>query len=216
MLRGLINSLVPRSVTIHRLRRNDARTVLLTFDDGPHRTVTPAVLDRLESHDARAVFFVIGKFAEQSADLLDEIVRRGHLLGNHSYTHSEEWFAPNKPPPFKTFRDDVGRCQKLLDSYLHDRPRLFRPPGGRLTASSILTAKVEKLRCVTWSKEVKDWSFRRPEEGRVGGEILSDIVESRDIVLLHDDNPIVLDLLDVLLPNLSSKNYDLRSGIDYV
>lgn len=216
MLHGLMNSLMPRSVAIRRLRRNDSRRVLLTFDDGPHRTVTPAVLDRLQSYDARAVFFVVGKFAEQSTDLLDEIVRRGHLLGNHTYTHSEQWFAPHKSPPFKTFRSDVGRCQKLLDSYLEDRPRLYRPPGGRLTPSTVLTAKAERLRCVTWSKEVMDWSFRRPEEGRLGGEKLSQIVESGDIVLLHDDNPIVLDLLDVLLPNLSSQDYDLQSGIDYV
>src|SRR3954465_7317534 len=61
--------------------------VAITFDDGPDRAHTPALLELLERGGHRATFFVIGKRAEAAPELLGEIVRRGHALGNHSYEH---------------------------------------------------------------------------------------------------------------------------------
>jgi peptidoglycan/xylan/chitin deacetylase (PgdA/CDA1 family) len=214
--RKAVSAMLPRRLATRRLRRGATRAVLLTFDDGPHETVTPAVLDRLEAHQARAVFFVIGKFAEQSRALLREITGRGHLLGNHSYTHSESYFAPNRPPPLTRFRADVGRCQAILDPLVGAGPRLFRPPGGRLTISTMLTAQLLGLQCVVWSREVSDWSFRSADQGRLGGEQLLQGIQPADIVLLHDNNPPLLPLLDVLLPGLKSRGLDLFSGPRYL
>ena len=190
--------------------------MLLTFDDGPHETITPAVLDRLEAYKARAVFFVIGHRAEQCPRLLRDIAARGHVLGNHSYTHSATYFAPNKPPPLGPFRADVARCQSLLDPLMRDGPRLFRPPGGRLTISTMLTAQLLGLQCITWSQDVSDWKFRSDDQGRAGGAQLLREIQPADIVLLHDDNPSLLPLLDVLLPGLASRGLDLSAGARYL
>jgi peptidoglycan/xylan/chitin deacetylase (PgdA/CDA1 family) len=214
--REIIGALLPRRLATRRLLRAETGTVLLTFDDGPHETVTPAVLDRLKEYQARAVFFVIGEFAERSGPLLREITGQGHLLGNHSYTHSESYFAPNKPPPLKRFRADVGQCQAILDPLVGAGPRLFRPPGGRLTISTMLTAQLLGLQCVVWSREVADWSFRSADQGRTGGEQLLKRIQPSDIVLLHDNNPPLLPLLDVLLPGLKSRGLDLFSGPRYL
>jgi peptidoglycan/xylan/chitin deacetylase (PgdA/CDA1 family) len=215
-VRSVVGAAIPRRLATRRLRPSAASSVLLTFDDGPHETITPAVLDRLEAYKARAVFFVIGHRAEQSPRLLRDIAARGHVLGNHSYTHSPTYFAPNRPPPLGPFRADVARCQSLIDPVMRDGPRLFRPPGGRLTISTMLTAQLLGLQCIVWSREVSDWRFRSDDQGRAGGAQLVREIQPADIVLLHDDNPSVLPLLDVLLPELASRGLDLSAGARYL
>lgn len=214
--RSVIAKAIPRRIAIRRLRPAATPTVLLTFDDGPDEAVTPAVLDRLDAHQARGVFFVIGHRAEQCPWLLREIAARGHVLGNHSYTHADSFFEPHSPPRLRPFRADVSRCQAILDSVTRDGPRLFRPPGGRLTISTVLTPQLLGLRCTVWSREVSDWAFRTENEGRAGGAQLVRDIRAADIVLLHDDNPSLLALLDVLLPGLRSRGLDLAAGPRYL
>ncbi|HYN08996.1 MAG TPA: polysaccharide deacetylase family protein [Vicinamibacterales bacterium] len=217
-MRSTVGAAIPRRLATRRLRAGAVSTssVLLTFDDGPSETVTPAVLDRLETHNARAVFFIIGNRAERCLGLLREISARGHLLGNHSYTHADTYFEPHKPPPLGPFRADVARCQAMLDPVIGRGPRLYRPPGGRLTVSTMLTAQLLRLQCIVWSREVSDWSFRRDDEARAGASRLVREIQPGDIVLLHDDNPRLLTLLDVLLPGLASRGLDLSSGARYL
>jgi peptidoglycan-N-acetylglucosamine deacetylase len=214
-MRSAVGAAIPRRLAARRLRAAAAATssVLLTFDDGPSETVTPAVLDRLDAYKARAVFFIIGHRAEHCPELLREIAARGHLLGNHSYTHADTYFEPHKPPPLRPFRADVERCQAMLEPMIGDGPRLYRPPGGRLTVSTMLTAQLLGLQCIVWSREVSDWSFRRDDQARAGGSALVRDIQSGDIVLLHDDNPCLLALLDVLLPGLAARGLDLASGV---
>ena len=70
-----------------RLDRKAGNSVLLTFDDGPHPEVTPAVLDLLKQYDARAVFFVVGNRIPLAPWVLRQILDGGHQIGNHTYYH---------------------------------------------------------------------------------------------------------------------------------
>ena len=65
--------------------------IFLTFDDGPRPEVTPWVLDMLDKYNAKATFFCIGKNVELFPELFEEIKRRGHAVGNHSYSHVKGW-----------------------------------------------------------------------------------------------------------------------------
>jgi peptidoglycan/xylan/chitin deacetylase (PgdA/CDA1 family) len=191
------------------------RSVLLTFDDGPHSAVTPAVLERLQRHGATAVFFVIGRRVKRAAHVLPQIRAGGHLIGNHSYLHRARFVLADAPAPrFWEYYRDLRRCQAVVDKCAGLRPRLFRPPGGRLTPVTLLVPKLLGLRCVTWSREAGDWRFRTAQEARAGAAVLAATVEPGDVVLLHDDNPCVLDLLDELLPALVARHFNLTSAID--
>jgi len=214
--RSAIGAAIPRWFVVRRLRRDATSTVLLTFDDGPDETVTPGVLDRLDAHQARAVFFIIGHRAEQCPQLLREIAARGHVLGNHTYSHSDTYFAPHRPPPLREVRADVVHCQAILEPIVRDGPRLFRPPGGRLTVSTMLTPKLLGMDCIIWSKRLDDWTFQCDDDGRDGGAQLVREIRPADIVLLHDDHSPLLALLDVLLPGLRSRGLDLSSGVRYL
>jgi peptidoglycan/xylan/chitin deacetylase (PgdA/CDA1 family) len=214
-LRSRVKSLIPRSVAIQRLRWSPQPTILLTFDDGPHPEVTPRVLDRLERHGARAVFFVIGRRARRAPHVLEQIRSAGHLIGNHSHLHRDGYVLTTAAQTsWVGYYKDCGRCQSIVARTAGVSPRLFRPPGGRLTAATLVTPRLLGMRSVLWTREVADWAFRRSDEAEAGASRLLRTIAPQDIVLLHDDNRHVLELLDRILPALQDRGFDLASGVD--
>lgn len=99
--------------------RGSGRKVYLTFDDGPIPEVTPWVLDTLEEYGIHATFFCVGDNVERHPELLDEIRRRGHMVGNHTMNHMQSLHASNL-----TYLRNVVQANRLIGS------RLFRPPHG--------------------------------------------------------------------------------------
>jgi peptidoglycan/xylan/chitin deacetylase (PgdA/CDA1 family) len=212
--RAYAKGLIPRALAIRRLRRSQTPTVLLTFDDGPHPDVTPAVLDRLAAYDARAVFFLVGRRVRRAGAIVDRIHKAGHSIGNHTHLHRSAYVEDVSFSRLVPYYRDCRWCQRSIEDAAGVRPTLFRPPGGRLTPASMLVPKILGLRCVTWSLHVDDWAFRTVDEAHAGAAELLGRVTPGDIVLLHDNNPRQLDLLDLLLPGLKSHGYDLARGVD--
>ncbi|RYZ23074.1 MAG: polysaccharide deacetylase family protein [Chitinophagaceae bacterium] len=95
--------------------------VYLTFDDGPHPTITPWVLDQLKAHNAKATFFCIGKNVVAHPEVLNRISTEGHAIGNHTHNHLNGW---------KT--DAAAYLENVRAAALHIPAALFRPPYGRI------------------------------------------------------------------------------------
>jgi cellulose synthase/poly-beta-1,6-N-acetylglucosamine synthase-like glycosyltransferase/peptidoglycan/xylan/chitin deacetylase (PgdA/CDA1 family) len=100
-----------------------AHKVALTFDDGPDGAWTPQILDTLRSRNAHATFFVIGQNVEAHIPLMRRIVREGHLVGNHTFTHPNLALTSN----FVT-KLELDATQRLLEAVLNRRSFFFRPP----------------------------------------------------------------------------------------
>src|SRR5262249_23719318 len=117
----------PSSQVFGRTRRRikGDRALALTFDDGPNPATTPALLDLLDRYDARATFFLIGRYVRACPDLAAEIARRGHLLGNHTDTHPNLlWLSTSQ------IFDEFARCALSILRATGQRPTLMRPPYG--------------------------------------------------------------------------------------
>src|ERR1035437_7873290 len=101
----------------------------LTYDDGPNDPHTLRLLDVLAKHDVHATFFLIGRYVQQRPEIVRQIIKAGHILGNHTFTH-----------PLLTFkrtaeiRQELTRCRSALQDALGDHSQLisnlFRPPFG--------------------------------------------------------------------------------------
>lgn len=151
----------------------------LTFDDGPDPRSTPQVLDLLDRRGDRATFFCIGRRVARHPDLAREILRRGHRLGNHTFSHPNT-FA------FRLWRglmDEVARAQDTIEDVTGSRPQYFRPPAGMRNPILEAVLARENLLLVNWSRRaydavVRDSAFivRRLASGARAGAIL----------LLHD------------------------------
>jgi peptidoglycan/xylan/chitin deacetylase (PgdA/CDA1 family) len=200
--------IIPQRLLIQRLNSDASNCVLLTFDDGPHPEVTPEVLKRLEKYEARAIFFIPGRRIERAPHLLKLIQEQGHLIGNHTYIHSNR-----NQPWFLAYWRDLLQCQSLIEENTGKRPRLFRPSGGKITPAALIVPWVMGLKTMIWSLDVSDWKCRKPEEAHRCGEDLCQQLVPGDIVLLHDDNPNVLIILDHILPFMKSNNFDVASAV---
>ena len=182
----------------------DKKRVLLTFDDGPHPEFTPHILDILDQYQAKAIFFVIGNNAEKYPDLLKEIHRRGHIIGNHSYTHDTlfDLFSTKK------MITDVEKSSTLLAGIIGEKPILFRPPFGitnprvnRLVKQTGLASVGWSFRSYDTSKQTNKQIFKRLQQTIKGG----------DIILFHDNLQRTSSLLELVLPWLNN-NYNLKEN----
>jgi peptidoglycan/xylan/chitin deacetylase (PgdA/CDA1 family) len=99
------------------------RAVALTFDDGPNEPHTTRLLDVLAEKQVRATFFQVGRCAERFPEVTRRLVREGHVLGNHSYSHSLLAYLTD---PRQVA--EVGRAEQVLSEIAGVRPALYRPP----------------------------------------------------------------------------------------
>ncbi|UOV02223.1 polysaccharide deacetylase family protein [Pseudoxanthomonas mexicana] len=181
-----------------------ARSLYLTFDDGPHPDHTPALLDLLAEHDAKASFFLVGREVERHDALARRIASEGHTLGNHSYSH----------PRFEALTldeqlEEIERTQRLLTGIDGRSRHAFRPPRGVLTGAMLASLVRRRHRIDYWSYDSLDYS-RRPVP-----ELLETIQRhpprGGDIILMHDDSEHSLTLLRALIPAWIAQGFSLRA-----
>ena len=186
---------------------SSAGRLALTFDDGPHPVHTRAVLDLLDARGHRATFFVIGTRGARHPELLAEIVRRGHALGNHSHAHSWATAALS----VRRLVADLQRAQATLRAAGSD-PRWFRPPIGIVSPLVSAATRRAGLRIVGWTASARDGvathparALRRLLRGLRPGAILA----LHDAAEHGDREPVALRVLPRLLDELDNRK--LRS-----
>ena len=201
-IKAMLKTFVPSFIAEYKTKQDG---VLLTFDDGPHPVITPKILNFLDQHCLKAVFFIVGREAEKYPELVERIVREGHCLGNHSFCHK----TPKKLG-YQHYSGDLLRCQRILNKYSEGEPTLFRPPEGRLTFASWLAIKCHGMRAILWSVESGEWGhFSHQTADEMYERLLKDI-KHHDVILMHDNNEKVVTLVQRLLPALLAK------GINFV
>lgn len=176
--------------------------VLLTFDDGPKNkdTLVP-ILDTLDKHKAKAIFFVNGYRVKQNPDLLKLIHERKQVIGNHSWDHIDL----KKEPPEK-IDQQVGDVQAKVKELTGEAPRFFRPPNGSGNDHLREKVKQEHMLYMTWSNGSLDWDTKtsnKPQE--VIDNVLKQLRPGSNI-LMHE-LPWTAEALDKLLTELEGKGY---------
>lgn len=180
------------------------KCVALTFDDGPHPTLTDEILDILDEYGVKATFFAIGKNASENPGPVRRAIEAGHEIGNHTYSHlllgkcSEEAYLA-----------DVEKAEKLFEEEFSYRPRLFRPPGGRFAAETVekLCSKGYKYVLWAWRLDTRDWAC--PSVNDVVDTVMKN-VRGGDIILFHDYNSRpspTPEALRTIIPSLREQGY---------
>ncbi len=158
----------------------DSKQIALTFDDGPNDPHTLRLLDVLARHEAKATFFLIGRYVRQRPDIARAIQAAGHEIGNHTYSHPNLIFVSRR-----RLRQELADCGKALEDALGTTVRLFRPPFGGRRSSVLRTASAQGLKPVMWSVTGYDWNA--PSADFILGKVKPRLESRRgEIVLLHD------------------------------
>ena len=180
-------------------RINPAEKVIyLTFDDGPHPRVTPLVLDILDRFEVKATFFCVGENVSRFPEVFDEVKRRGHAVGNHTFNHLKG---------FEYRTDDYLRNVKKAHGFIDSN--LFRPPHGQIKLSQIKALK-DDYRIIMWDFITYDY------DKNIEPEKIIDEVKKRSrngsIVVFHDSMKAennVLNALPVVLKFWKENGYEV-------
>jgi peptidoglycan-N-acetylglucosamine deacetylase len=190
---------------ITRLDDVASQTIALSFDDGPNPDVTPWVLDQLDKYNAKATFFCVGERVRAHPEIAREIVRRGHLIENHSDQHSHA---------FSTFGlgrlgRDIDAAQAVIAEHTGRTPKLFRAPAG--LRSPLLEPVLARrgLTLASWTRRGFDTVESNPE--KIYARLERNIAVG-DILLLHDGNgaqdannqPVIFNVLPRLLARIDA------------
>jgi peptidoglycan/xylan/chitin deacetylase (PgdA/CDA1 family) len=191
MARAARRSTMVPSQTVRGRRR-----VWLTFDDGPHPSLTERVLDILARHGVKATFFVIGRNARAHESIVRKAFEAGHGIGNHTYTHP----TLTKLSEVKV-RDELKRTHDVIAPYLGSN-QVFRPPYGAHNAMVDRVASRMGYRVILWNVDTVDWSakFKPAKWVQHGLDQIRAREDSR--VLNHDIHKTTADNLDTFIKRI--------------
>lgn len=179
------------------------KKIAITFDDGPG-IFTLEVLDLLKKYDVKATFFCIGKNIETHPEIVKQIVAEGHLVGNHSYSHSKFFDFYNA----KKIRSEIQKTDLLLEKHTSKKINFFRPPYG------VTTPSIRRALRLTGHKVI-GWNIRSLDGGTKNKELIFNRIIKRvspgGIVLLHDTASHSVLVLEQFLQFLQQNNYKVIS-----
>jgi peptidoglycan/xylan/chitin deacetylase (PgdA/CDA1 family) len=150
----------------------------LTYDDGPHPTITPRILDVLDEFEAHATFFVLTDNAQMFPDLIHETMRRGHDIALHTRTHPRLTEVP-----LGRLRDEICAARRDLEEVAGIEVEWFRPPYGAQNIRSLSVVKACGMQTVLWSVDSRDWKGLT-QENPLAKSLKG--LEPGGILLLHD------------------------------
>jgi peptidoglycan-N-acetylglucosamine deacetylase len=178
----------------------DGPYVAMTFDDGPHATLTPKLLDLLATHHIKATFFVIGENAAAHTEILARAAREGHEIGNHSWSH------PNLAKMSDAgVRRELQRTEDVIRNVTGARPTLLRPPYGSLATRQKHWIHEEfGYQIILWEVDPLDW--KRPGAAAVCNRIVK-AARPGSIILSHDIHPGTIEAMPSTLEQLEAKGF---------
>lgn len=196
LLRAFYPSLVWQIDTLQK-------ELYLTFDDGPHKTVTPFVLETLKQYDAKATFFCIGKNVDANKEVYKRIIDEGHSVGNHTQNHLNGW----KTSKYYYIKNIAVASERINST-------LFRPPYGRIKKSQIKSLQTpdSQLKIIMWSVLSGDF------DTNISGEkCLKNVLKNSkqgSIVVFHDSEK-AFERLQYALPktleHFSKQGYQFKA-----
>jgi peptidoglycan/xylan/chitin deacetylase (PgdA/CDA1 family) len=201
----------PQKGIVRRIPKKKGKYVALTFDDGPSKEYTPAILEILKSRDVKASFFVTGKMVERYPDIVKRMADEGHDIGNHTYDHFNLILLSNS-----RVEEQIEKGEDAIKSITGIKPALFRPPRCLMNKRIRTMILTKGYQIVLWSVSAADWG---PLKARGIAFRVCHFVRPGRIILLHDGGSLVgseggdrsdtVNALPVILDRLIEKGYKI-------
>ena len=155
-----------------------AKQLAVTYDDGPNDPHTLRLLEVLARHSVHATFFLIGRYVQRRPDLVREIVKAGHVIGNHTFTHPLLIFKSATE-----VRKELADCREAIHQAIGQHSNLFRPPFGGRRPAVLRIARQLGLEPIMWNVTGYDWNA--PPAAAIEKKVTSQ-THGGNVILLHD------------------------------
>ncbi len=174
--------------------------IALSFDDGPDEFVTPRLLELLKNYQIKAAFFCIGEKAEKLPELIKQIDLEGHIIGSHSYTH-HYWFDLFSA---QHMEEDLRKTDAAIKKIINKKINWFRPPYG--VTNPPLAKVINRMQyfVIGWSLKSKDTTISNRQ--KLMNRLINNF-KPGDIILFHDNQPHIIEVLDNFIKFAIEKKY---------
>ncbi len=173
------------------------KRIALTFDDGPHPFYTRQLIEGLRERKVKATFFITGKNAEAYPDVVKEIYEDGHLIGNHTYNHTQ-LTSQNA----ESFKQEIVQTNEVIKDVTGEEIIYIRPPYGSWNKKF-----EEELNMfpVLWTVDPLDWC-----SSNVSGIVrkVTSQIKENDIILMHDQYKTTVTAALKIVDELQEKGYE--------
>ncbi|MDW7691879.1 polysaccharide deacetylase family protein [Flammeovirgaceae bacterium SG7u.111] len=188
-------------------RETEEPTIFLTFDDGPIPELTPFILKTLEKYDAKATFFCVGDNIRKHPSILEQTLKAGHSIGNHTFNHLNGWNTTTN-----LYVENVFKCQEWMEKYMGNiSDKLFRPPNGRISKAQIKALKSE-FEIIMWEVLSGDYSSAISKEVCLQKSISH--AKNGSIIVFHDNTKAKNNLyhtLPLFMEHFHQKGFQFKS-----
>lgn len=179
------------------------KILYLTFDCGYENGNTPAILKALKKHKVKATFFVVGHFLKENNDLIKQIVKEGHTIGNHTYNHPNIIGMSQEK-----FENELIQVEDLYKKITgQEMTKYYRPPQGKYNVENLQMAQAKGYKTFFWSLAYVDWNTDAQPTKEQAFEKLLSRVHPGAIVLLHNTSKTNGEILDELLSKWEEMGY---------
>ena len=180
----------------------DEKVISLTFDDGPDPVKTWLILEVLKTYNVKATFFCIGKNLTGNENMIKRILDDGHLIGNHSFSHSK-WFDFF---PAGKIRAELLETDRLIKKVTGGSPLFFRPPFGVVNPMVSNALKKSHWQVIGWN--IRSFDTLNMDPKKTENKILSQLKPGA-IILLHDFTRYTEHHLNALIPAILNAGYGI-------
>ena len=184
--------------------KSEEKILSLSFDDGPHPQYTSAVLDLLKEYNIKSGFFVVGHRIEKSPELVRRIIAEGHIVGNHSFAHTNKYAFRR----WKKLIEDLKKNEDLISTLANKKVNLFRPPFVVTNPNIAAAARFLEYTIVGWSIRSLD-TMGKPAE-----KIIKRVVSRfrpGGLILLHDTHEDIAPILKKVIDEALKQGYTFVS-----
>ena len=190
---------------IYSVERED-KVISVTFDASWGGDKTMAILDLLDQYNAKATFFLVGIWVDKYPDLVQEIAKRGHEIGNHSDSHAHFTQISDAQ-----IRQELKDCSDKIEALTGTRPTLFRPPYGDYNSKVITVVRDAGYEAVQWSIDSLDWKNRGVSDLV---KRATNNVQKGDIILFHNDSQYIVEALPAILQHYQAQGFTMIPAKD--
>lgn len=184
------------------------KVLYLTFDAGYENGYTAKILDVLKKHQVPAAFFLVGNYIESDPQLVKRMVKEGHVVGNHTYTHPDMSAISTK----ENFSNELCKLEDAYEKVTGEKMKKFyRPPQGKYSEENLKMAQQLGYKTIFWSLAYVDWyEDDQPTKEEAFDKLLPRIHPGA-IVLLHSTSRTNAETLDELLTKWKDMGYSFKS-----
>ncbi len=161
-----------------------SKQIALTYDDGPNDPHTLRLMDVLARHNVHATLFLIGRYVQQRPDIVRDLVKAGHVVGNHTFTHPHLIVSS----AIET-RNQLEECQRAVQEATGESPRFFRPPFGGRRPATLRIVRSLGMEPIMWN--VTSWDWRTPPAEQIVQTCMRQM-RGGDVILMHDGSHVAM------------------------